>query len=136
MDRIVILVVEDHAAVRAALGNLARFAFPGCAVLECADAATGLASAREHSPAIAIVDVSLPDMEGFELLIRLREELPNTSVLMMSQEPASIHAPRAHALGACGFVAKDRLHQDLVPTLAHALALRSPRPAKRCGCGG
>lgn len=129
MDRLVILVIEDHAAVRSALGSLARFAFPGCAVLECADAASGLASAREHGPALTIVDISLPDIDGFEVLIRLRKEQPGMSVLMISQEPGSIHAPRAHALGACGFVAKDRLHEELVPTMARALALRSVAPS-------
>src|SRR5688500_16337210 len=134
MDPIVILVIEDHPAVRGALGSLARFAFPGCAVLECADAASGLASAREHCPALTIVDVSLPDIDGFELLIRLRNEQPGMSVLMISQEPAAIHAPRAHALGACGFVAKERLHEELVPMMARALALRSvPRPVPRAG---
>jgi len=116
-----ILVVDDHAAVRAAVGALARFAFPVCAVIECASAAHGLAAARAHWPVLAIIDVSLPDMDGLELMVRMREVVPGLSALVISQHPASIYAARAHAMGASGFISKERLHADLLPAIAQVV---------------
>jgi DNA-binding NarL/FixJ family response regulator len=126
VERFTILIVDDHAAVRAAVGSLARYAFPGCAVIECGSAAHGLAAARAHWPALAIIDVSLPDMNGLELMVRMRESVPGLSVLVISQHPASIYAARAHTLGARGFISKERLHEDLLPAIAQVIGPPPP----------
>lgn len=124
MDGPVILVVDDHAAIRAALAELTRSAFPNYTVLECSDAAHGLAAAKQHRPELAVVDVALRDMDGLELVARLRNARPGISVLVASQHWAPLLAARAYALGACGFIAKQRLHDEIVPAIAKALALR------------
>jgi len=107
-----ILVIEDHAAVRSALAALVRIAFPGYAVLESEDAAAGLAAARGHSAVLVIVAATLPDMDGCELVDRLRIADPALDALLISHEPGS------------GVIPKDRLHRDLLPAIARALALR------------
>jgi DNA-binding NarL/FixJ family response regulator len=125
MEQPAIVIIEDHDAVRSALAGLVRIAFPGYAVLETEDGVSGLAAALAHPAVLAIVDVSLPDTDGLQLVARLCRERPALRVLVISQHPASIYAPRALAAGACEFIPKERLHEDLVPAIARAL---EPRP--------
>jgi DNA-binding response OmpR family regulator len=112
MLRASILVIEDRTDVRSALADLLRIAFPGYAVLESGDGAAGLAAARGHCAVLAIVDATLPDMNGRELVERLRITDPALDALLISHEPAS------------GSIPKDRLHEELLPAIERALALR------------
>jgi DNA-binding response OmpR family regulator len=107
-----ILVIEDNSAVRGALAEFLRAAFPGYAVLESGDGAAGLDAARGHCAVLAIVDATLPDMDGLELVARLRIADPALDALVISHEPAS------------GVIPKDRLHEDLLPAIERALELR------------
>lgn len=107
-----ILVIQDHGAVRSLLADLLRVAFPGYAVLESGDAATSLAAVRGHCAVLAIVDATLPDMDGRELVERLRIADPALDALLISPEPGS------------GLIPRDRLHEELLPAIERALAAR------------
>jgi two-component system OmpR family response regulator len=66
-----VLVVEDEPTVRELL--MATFRFAGFAVASADTGAQALASARQQPPDLVLLDVMLPDMDGFEVLRRLRE---------------------------------------------------------------
>src|SRR5438552_16630744 len=82
--RVRVLIVDDNSAFRAAARQLLeRGGF--VVVAEAADGVDGLQAAKEHTPDLAIVDVQLPDFDGFEVAERLGQlELPPEVILTSS----------------------------------------------------
>lgn len=91
----VCLVVDDEPAIRRLITFLMQGI--GCEVLAAEDAESALQSAHEKSPAIAIIDIQLPDMDGIELLHHLRDDgEPDLPAILISaySEPPSHDADR------------------------------------------
>jgi DNA-binding NarL/FixJ family response regulator len=111
-----ILIVDDHPGFRAcARRMLEREGYD--VVAEAADGAEGLRRARELRPRLALVDVCLPDLDGFELAARLRELDPPPVVVLTSGRDCSELEPLASRSGACGVVAKDQLSRAAIEQL-------------------
>jgi DNA-binding NarL/FixJ family response regulator len=113
-----VLIVDDHAGFRA---HARRFLEgEGYRVLgEAADSASALVAARELAPDFVLVDVYLPDEDGFELTARLEAlENPPAVVLTSSHDRAELEPCIADS-AARGFVAKSELsRQTLEAVLA------------------
>jgi DNA-binding NarL/FixJ family response regulator len=111
-----ILIVDDHPGFRAcARRALEREGYD--VVGEAADGAEGLRCARELRPRLALVDVCLPDLDGFELAGRLRELDEPPLVVLTSSRDCSELQPLAPGSGACGVVAKDQLSRAAIEQL-------------------
>src|ERR1700684_1287042 len=108
MDQLRVLIVDDSQLVR----NSIRFLLSSCAECtvcgEAADGAEGLLKAAELRPDVILLDVSLPDKSGLEIVPDLRRELPQTRILVMSAEDLAVLLPRAMNGGADGSVAQAR----------------------------
>jgi DNA-binding NarL/FixJ family response regulator len=120
-----ILIADDHHAirqgVRSLLGSHANWQIVG----EASDGHEALRLARETQPDIAVIDYSLPLMNGLELTRALKRELPRTEVLiytMHEREDLIVEVLRA---GARGYVLKSDTGPHLVAAV-EALALRKP----------
>lgn len=100
------MIVDDHPFIRASVGLL--LAQDGVALVGEADnGRNGLQVARELLPDLAIVDISMPLLDGLTVMQRFRSlELP-TKVLVLSSLPAEFYSLRCMKAGACGFVAKN-----------------------------
>lgn len=110
------LIVDDHAGFRTHARRLLER--EGYRVIgEAADCATALDAAGALQPDLVLVDVNLPDADGFELTRRL-EALPNppTVVLTSTREGAEIE-PLVAGCGACGFVPKADLSREAIEEL-------------------
>jgi DNA-binding NarL/FixJ family response regulator len=84
---------------------------------EAADSASALEAARELEPELVLVDVHLPDEDGFELTSRLGAfENPPTVVLTSSRDATELEDCVAEC-GACGFVPKADLSRDAIEVL-------------------
>lgn len=83
--------------------------------------ATGVAEATtaivQHRPTVAVVDVSMPDGGGFEIMQRLREQHLPTRVLMLTMHAEDRHVRRAAQLGASGYVLKRSADTDLIAAI-------------------
>ena len=118
-----VLVIDDHPSFRAAARALLD-ATPGFAeIAEAGTGGEGLTLAAEKHPDIALIDLDLPDMSGFETCDRMRELSPETFVVFTSaNEDAAAAIP-----GCCAdqpFVAK----RDLRPAVLMRLwELRTSR---------
>jgi len=103
----VVLLVDDDAAFR---GLAARILVSwGHDVVEAGTVAETLARAAEKRPAVAVVDVGLPDGDGFELTRRLVAPPFAVRVVLISTDSAAGNASAARRAGAEGFVPKDQL---------------------------
>jgi DNA-binding NtrC family response regulator len=117
-----ILVIDDEEVMRDVLGTLLTQAGYKVTVTESGQA--GLALARKHSYAAAIVDVMLPDMGGLEVLEELRKADPEEVVLMITAFASVETAIHAMKRGAFDYVTKPFKHEELLHTLRNALNQR------------
>ena len=90
----------------------------GYAVIgEAADGVAALSRARELGPQVMLVDVCLPDVDGFELAARLRSlDHPPTVILTSSRDCTELEPLTANGC-ACGVVAKDKLSGEAIEEL-------------------
>jgi DNA-binding NarL/FixJ family response regulator len=111
-----VLIVDDNGAFRAAARQLLERA--GFSVVaEAGSGAGGVEEARAHRPDVAIVDVQLPDVDGFEVAERLAElDVPPRVILTSSLDGADFGA-LVDGSSALGFVPKAELSGSLVTAL-------------------
>jgi DNA-binding NarL/FixJ family response regulator len=119
-----VLIVEDHPAIQASYALLLEREpdLVICAVVGLGREA--LERMPELAPDVVLVDLSLPDMDGFDLVRRLRESRPGTPVLVVSGYDAARRAERAAEAGAAGYVDKMNADSELVPAIRRAVAAR------------
>jgi len=93
-----ILVVDDEPLARSSITTLLA-ADPGAVVVgECASGAEAVQAARELKPDILILDIKLPDFDGFEVLEQLGANAPKAVVFVTAYDQYAIKAFEAHAL--------------------------------------
>jgi DNA-binding NarL/FixJ family response regulator len=111
-----VLIVDDHAPFRAAARMLLeREGFE--VVGESADAAGALAAAARLRPAIVLLDIALPDGNGFEVAERLTEGDDSTTVILVSSREVAWYRSRLAESPARGFIAKGDLSGDAIAAL-------------------
>jgi DNA-binding NarL/FixJ family response regulator len=112
-----VLIVDDHAAFRTAARALLEA--EGFRVLgEAADGASALQAAGELKPDVVLLDVQLPDLNGFDVADRLAAERPSPAVVFVSSRSASAFRWRLASNPGWSFIAKSDLSGE---TLAAAL---------------
>ena len=100
-----VLIIDDHAAFR--VGVRALLAADGYRVIgEAADGRTGLEAAAALQPEIVLLDVRLPDMDGFQVAGALAARGDSAAVVITSSSDDPLYPARAIGSGARGFVAK------------------------------
>lgn len=122
-DQPVVLIVEDHAAMRAGMSVLLQTAFPGCRILEADNSARALAVCFERQPRLVLMDVCLPDANGIEFTGRLLKLFRDTGVIIVSNLNAQVYFEQARAAGAIGYIVKDKLSDELIPAVARVLGI-------------
>lgn len=123
--RIRVLIADDHEIVRCGIRALLETE-PGIEV--CGEASTGreaVERARRLRPDVAIVDVSMPELNGFETTRRIREVAPDCEVLVFTFHDTEQVARDALEAGARGYVLKSRAVRSLVAAV-ESLAEHKP----------
>lgn len=119
-DRIRVLLVDDHAiarnGVRLMLGTAADIDVAG----EAADAQQALALLRQEAFDVALLDITMPGMNGLDLLRHLHGDYPGMAVLILSTYAEEIYAVRALKQGAAGYLTKDAPTAVLVDAVRRA----------------
>jgi DNA-binding NarL/FixJ family response regulator len=103
-----ILVVDDDASVRGLVVRILR-SWGHTAIGEAGSVAEALAYADARRPAVVLVDVGLPDGDGFSLTRQLRAQWCATRVVVFSSDADPANAAAAARAGAVGFFPKDEL---------------------------
>lgn len=116
-----ILIVDDHAIVRAGLRRLLRGLFEG-EILEAATGREALALARGRSLDLVLLDMNLPEMGGLEILGRLVTVAPSLPVLVLSMHAEPLYVTRAMEAGARGYVSKNIAPDELVAAVRQVAA--------------
>jgi DNA-binding NarL/FixJ family response regulator len=117
-----IFLVDDHPLVREWLTNLIN---QQPDLIVCGEAATGpeaMEGILRFKPQIAIVDISLKDSSGIELIKDLKQVAPATSVLVLSMHEESHYAERALRAGARGYIVKRESTRKVIAAIRQVLA--------------
>ena len=109
--RLRVLVVDDEADIRLLLRELLERA--GFAVDEAPDGRTALRSLFANTPALVILDVTMPEMDGYQTLERIRD-LSDVPVLMLTARTQELEKVRGLSAGADDYVAKPFGRQELL----------------------
>ena len=113
-ERTRVLLADDHNLVRAGVRRILE-SQPGFEVVgEVADGAAALAALAKSPPDVLVLDLSMPGMDGFELLRRAGEIAPQVKRLVLSMHADPEYVARAVREGADGYLLKDSAASELV----------------------
>lgn len=117
-----VLVVDDHPIVRQGLAQLIDRE-PDLAVCgEAASVAEARAALKQLAPDVVVVDLSLQDSDGLELIKDIRSKRQDTPVLVLSMHDEGIYAERMLCAGANGYIMKQAASDQLLTALRRVLA--------------
>jgi DNA-binding NarL/FixJ family response regulator len=111
-----VLVVDDHPSFRASARKLLES--EGYEVVgEAADGASALAAAERLQPDVVLLDIQLPDLDGFRVARRLADMASPPEVILTSSRDSVDYGPCVEQCGALGFVPKAELSGAVLTTL-------------------
>ena len=118
MGSLSIVIVDDHRAVRKNIAVLLskRRGWSICG--EARDGVEAIEKAKLLRPDVVVMDVSMPRMDGLAATRIIRQELPDTAVIIVSQNDPLLMQKAAAEAGAKAFVEKAKIPHDLVRTIA------------------
>ena len=125
-----LLLADDHILVRAGLRALLDGMDGVTVVAEADNGEEAVALALEHGPDVALLDITMPGINGLQAAQRIMAQLPQTRVVILSMHAAEEYVNRALALGVAGYLLKDAATQELKAALEAVAAGRtylSPR---------
>jgi two-component system response regulator NreC len=121
-DSIRVVVVDDHAVVRAGLRLLIEREPEMVAVDEAADANEAIFRVIEHKPDVLLIDVTMPGGSGIEAIPKLLEASPDTKILVLSMHDDPRYVREAFAAGANAYVLKEAADAELVAAIRQVAA--------------
>jgi DNA-binding NarL/FixJ family response regulator len=114
-----VLIVDDHSSYRELAKSL--LSSEGFDVVgEAKDGASALAAARALQPGLVLVDVQLPDIDGFEVARELGRAGDPSPVILISSRAASDYGSSVEQSTALGFISKEELSADALLELLSA----------------
>jgi len=124
-DKIRVLLADDHTLVRAGLRKILE-AHPAIEVVgEEANGVDALTRLAMGGVDVLVLDLTMPGMDGFEVLRHVEADHPNIKVLVLTMHADSEHAVRAVRDGAEGYLLKDSAADDLVAGVEAVMADRT-----------
>ncbi len=120
MDPISVLIVDDHPVVRDGIRYMLRTA-PEIRVV--AEASTGLEAVervRVFHPRVVLMDIRMPDMDGLEATRRIKEQFPDSCVVIMTMHDDEEYVIQAVQAGAAGYLLKDAPREEVCRTIEAA----------------
>lgn len=113
-----ILAVDDHPLIRDALRQVLKVLDPQLTLVSAANAHETMVAAAEHADLnLVLLDLSLPDGNGFDVLCELREKRPDLPVVVLSATDDAASVMRALDDGAMGFIPKTSSNDVLLGAL-------------------
>ncbi|MGB7150666.1 MAG: response regulator transcription factor, partial [Terriglobales bacterium] len=112
-----ILVVDDQELARRAITSILAERTDWHVCGEATDGVEAVARARELRPDAILMDVSMPKMDGLQATQVVRQQLPGTKIIIVSQNDPAVVRQQAAQAEAHAFVGKDALKKDLISSI-------------------
>lgn len=114
MKTLRILLVDDHALIRRGARALLQSRRGWRVIDEAMNGIEAVEKATTHKPDVAIVDLSMPELDGMQVVRRIREAVPTTKILVLTMHESDQMVQCALHAGAHGYILKSDLTECLV----------------------
>lgn len=108
-----VVLVDDHSLVREGIASIIDSLECAEVVAEAEDGHQGLRTVREETPDVVLLDISLPGLNGLEVLERLHKDFPDLGIVMVSMHANEEYVARALEKGARGYLLKSASKEEL-----------------------
>jgi DNA-binding NarL/FixJ family response regulator len=112
-----VLLADDHAIFRAGLRRLVEEAGDMKVVAEAADGREAIERVRDARPDVAVIDISMPGLDGLEVISQLGSSHPNLPILVLTMHEEEQYVVRTITAGARGYVTKRSVPEKLVQAI-------------------
>jgi DNA-binding NarL/FixJ family response regulator len=112
-----VLLADDHSMVRDGLRRLVEGAGDMRVVAEAADGREAIRKADESLPDVAVVDISMPGLDGLEVVERIHAAHPETAILVLTMHEEEQYVIRAIGAGAMGYITKRAAADQLLKAI-------------------
>ena len=116
-SQIRILTVDDHPVVRQGIAGLVGIQPDMTVVGEACNGREAIQQFRTHHPDITLMDLQMPEMNGLDALIAIRNEFPDARVIVLTTYAGDVQILRALKAGAQAYLLKNTLHKELLETI-------------------
>ncbi len=116
-SRIRILTVDDHPLVREGIAGLVGVQPDMTLIGEASNGREAIQQFRMLHPDVTLMDLQMPEMNGIEALIAIRNEFPNAKVIVLTTYAGDVQILRALKAGAQAYLLKNTLHKELLQTI-------------------
>jgi DNA-binding NarL/FixJ family response regulator len=127
--KIRVLCVDDHPIVREGMAAIVNLQPDMMLAGAAATGGEALERFIELRPDVALVDLQLPDMSGFDLIKKIKAKSPNARIIVLSSHEGDVDIQRALEAGAQGYVAKGLVRGELLETIRSVHAGKRRLPA-------
>jgi len=117
-----ILIVDDHTILREGLIRILTRAFPDCVFLEASNGIEALSILRREELCITLLDITMPELNGIDVLKQARALGVKTPIIMVSLLPEDKYAVRVLKAGAQGFLNKDSKPDIIIDAVKKVLS--------------
>jgi DNA-binding NarL/FixJ family response regulator len=116
-DVIRILTVDDHPVLRGGIAALVAGQPDMKVIAECSNGKEAIQQFRTHRPEITLMDLQMPEMNGLDAIIAIRDECPDARIIVLSTYAGDVQALRALQAGARAYLLKSLVHKELLDTI-------------------
>ena len=122
-----VVIADDHEVVRNGLASI--FEESNIEIVgEAVDGNEAFEKTLESKPDVLLMDIRMPDSDGIQAMTRLRDESPDTKVVMLSTYDNPTYVARAVALGAKDYALKGASQEELIETVTRIASGSEPEP--------
>ncbi len=112
-----ILLADDHSIVRAGLRRIVEESGDMEVVAEAADGREAIQLVHKKVPDVAVIDISMPGLDGLEVVSQLRTYYPKLPILILTMHEEGQYVVRAIEAGAMGYITKQSAPEQLVKAI-------------------
>lgn len=112
-----VLLADDHSIVRAGLRRLVEESEDMEVVAEAADGKDAIRLVLQNMPDVAVIDISMPGMDGLEVVQQLQTFYPQKPILILTMHEEAQFVVRAIEAGAMGYITKQSAPEQLVKAI-------------------
>src|SRR5712692_5145381 len=119
-----ILAVDDHPLFRSGIAALLATQPDMSLVAEASNGREAIERFRAHRPDITLMDLQMPEMNGLDAMIAIRDEFPEARIIVLTTYTGDVQVLRALKAGAQAYVMKNLVHKELLQTIRAVYAGR------------
>src|ERR1700677_2922571 len=117
LNLIRILAVDDHPMLREGIASLVASQSDMELVAEASTGREALEQFRNHRPDLTLMDLQMPDMDGIEAMVAIRDEFPEARIIVLTTYKGDVQVLRALKAGARAYLLKGLLRKELLETI-------------------